>query len=279
MFLVDTRTMDALYVDLDGTLLGPGGALLRDGDGAFTLLGVRAIEACVRAGAEVVLMSGRGRASLSEDARLFGQTSYIFEAGACVMLDGEEHWLTGDLLPGDNGSVHDQIEAAGAPALLLDHYSGRLEHHAPWHVNREVSHLFRGLIDAEEANAVLERAGHDNLRLLDNGAVHSRSPALDGLDQVRVYHLLPRGASKVGGVAFHQRARGYDPRRCIGVGDSREDLACAAQLGAFWLVANAVTRDPTIRQAIAGAPNVRVAEAAHGDGVYEAVVTELTAGR
>ena len=30
-----------------------------------------------------------------------------------------------------------------------------------------------------------------------------------------------------------------------------------------------------MRQAFAGAPNVRVAEASYGDGVYEAVVTEL----
>jgi phosphoglycolate phosphatase len=271
--------MDALYVDLDGTLLGPGGALLRDADGAFTLLGVRAIEACARAGAEVVLMSGRGRASLSEDARLLGQTSYIFEAGACVMLDGEEHWLTGDLMPDGDTSIHDQIDAAGAPALLLERYPGRLEHHAPWHRNREVSHLFRGLVDTGEANALLAGAGHDNLRLLDNGTVHSRSPALDGLDEVHVFHLLPRGASKGGAVAFHQRARGYEPGRCIGVGDSREDLACAAALGAFWLVANAVSRDPTIRAAFAGQANVRVAEASYGDGVYEAVVTELATGR
>ena len=42
-------------------------------------------------------MSGRRRAQVVEDARLLGQSSYIFEAGACVVLDGEEHWLTGDL--------------------------------------------------------------------------------------------------------------------------------------------------------------------------------------
>jgi hydroxymethylpyrimidine pyrophosphatase-like HAD family hydrolase len=273
--------MDALYVDLDGTLLGPGGTLLSNAEGAFTLLGVRAIEACARGGAEVVMMSGRGRRSLSEDARLLGQSSYIFEAGACVMLEDEEHWLTGDLQPreGPGGSIHDQIEAGGGPALLLERYPGRLEHHEPWHLNREVSHLFRGLVDAEEATQVLADAGHANLRLLDNGVVHRRSPVLDGLEQVRVYHLLPRTVSKAAGVAFHQRARGFDPQRCLGVGDSREDLACAAQLGAFWLVANAVQRDPSIREAIAGQANVRVAEAGHGDGVYEAVVTELATGR
>ena len=31
-----------VYTDLDGTLLGRGGGLLKDADGAFSLLGVRA---------------------------------------------------------------------------------------------------------------------------------------------------------------------------------------------------------------------------------------------
>ena len=51
----------ALYLDLDGTLLGRGASLLHDGEGGLTLLGVRAIEACLRADVEVVLMSGRRR--------------------------------------------------------------------------------------------------------------------------------------------------------------------------------------------------------------------------
>ena len=41
---------------------------------------------------------------------------------------------------------------------------------------------------------------------------------------------------------------------------------------AFWLVANAVERDPSITEAVAAYENVRVAEAGHGAGVYEAVV-------
>ena len=45
--------------------------------------GVRAVQACLRAGVEVMLMSGRRRAQVFEDARLLGQRSFIFEAGAC----------------------------------------------------------------------------------------------------------------------------------------------------------------------------------------------------
>ncbi len=263
-----------LYLDLDGTLLGRGASLLHDGEGNITLEGARAIQACLRAGVEIVLMSGRRQAQVKEDARLFGQGAYIYEAGACLVLDGEEHWLTGGMVPGEL-TIAEQIEQTGAPALLLETYRGRLEYHEPWHVNREVSHLFRGLVDAFEVDELLAERGHDQLRLVDNGVVNRRSPDLAALPHVRGYHLVPKGASKAAAVALHMQIRGYAPEQAFAVGDSREDLACAAHVGTFWLVANAVARDPSMREAIAGIRNVRVSEAGNGPGVYEAVVSTL----
>ena len=264
----------ALYLDLDSTLLGRGASMLHDGEGNVTIDGVRAVQACLRAGVEVVLMSGRRRVQVFEDARLLGQTSFIFEAGACVVLEGEEHWLTGELLPGEL-TIAEQIERSGAPALLLERYRGRLEYHEPWHVEREVSHLFRGLVDAQEVDRVLIEHGHENLRLIDNGVVSRRSPALAALPYVRCYHLVPLGASKASAVAFHSRARGYSRAETFAVGDSREDLACAAVVDRFWLVANGVERDPSMREALSAYPNASVTEAGHGGGVYEAVLGTL----
>jgi hypothetical protein len=269
-----------LYVDLDGTLLGRGASLLHDGEGQVSFDGVRAIQACLRANVEIVLMSGRRRIQVAEDARLLGQSAFIFEAGACVVLGGdprlggEEHWLTGELQPGEL-TIAQQIERSGAPAMLLERYEGRLEYHEPWHVDREVSHLFRGLVDALEVDALLAEQGHGHLRLVDNGVVNRRSAALAWLPHVRGYHLVPAGASKAGAVAFHMQVRGYAREEAFAVGDSREDLACAEHVGSFWLVANAVERDPSIGEAIATFDNVRVAEAGHGAGVYEAVVSML----
>jgi hydroxymethylpyrimidine pyrophosphatase-like HAD family hydrolase len=268
----------ACYLDLDGTLLGRGASLLHDGAGAISLLGVRALEALLRAGVEVVLMSGRRRAAVAEDARLFGQTSYIYEAGCVLVLDGEEQWLTDGLVPGEQ-SVHEQIAASGAPALLLDAYPGRLEYHEPWAAGREISHLFRGLVDAGEVDELLRSSGHGALRLVDNGVVHRRSPALAGLPHVRGYHLIPAGASKASAVALHMRARGLQREATFAIGDSREDLATAAHVGTFWLVANALENDPTLREALGAHGNLRVAEAGHGDGVYEAVITTLAERR
>ncbi len=268
-----------MYLDLDGTLLGPGASLLRDADGRFELIGVRALEACYRAEVEVVLFSGRRQAQVAEDARLLGQSAYIFEAGAGLVIDSELEWLTGGMVPGAAGTIHEQIAATGAPELLLERFAGRFEHHAPWHRGREVSHLFRGLVEADEAEALFAEYGLEHLRLVDNGVVPAVAEQVAGLPQTRAYHLVPAAASKRGAVARHQRVRGYAPAECVAVGDSREDLGAAEAVGAFWFVANALERDPTLREAMGRHPNVRVAEASYGAGVYEAVLSTLAEGR
>jgi HAD superfamily hydrolase (TIGR01484 family) len=265
-----------VYCDLDGTLLGLGASLFRDGEGEFTQIGARALEACHRAGAEVVIYSGRREAQVFEDARLLGCTAYIFEIGAGVVIDGEREWLTDGLEPRDGKTIFEQIEDSGATALLLERFAGRLEFHEPWHLNRDVSHLFRGDVDTFEADRALEEAGFGNLRLVDNGRLHRRNtPTLPDLDGMQAYHLVPAGSSKARAVARHMQVRGYAREETIAVGDSREDMDAAGVVGAFWLVRNAVDRDPSILEAIAGRENVRVAEERHGAGVYEAVVTTL----
>lgn len=261
-------------MDMDGTLLGPGGGLFAGLDGEVSLFGARALEACLRADVEVVVMSGRRRDVAIEDARLFGQGCCIFEIGAGLVLEGETHWLTGSWTP-QGLTIHEQIAKSGAPQFLLEEYSGCLEVHSPWHTGREVSHLLRGLVETKEANALLAENGFEGLELTDNGAVRRRSPALAGLPAVHAYHLRPRGVSKANAVAAHQHMRGYAPEQCIAIGDSREDLGVAGNVGAFFLVANALERDPALSDSLAGHPNVTVTEGAHGEGVYEAIVGTL----
>jgi phosphoglycolate phosphatase len=272
--------MRCLYVDLDGTLLGPRASLLMGADGQFSLLGVRALEACARADVEVVIYSGRREQSVFEAARLIGSSAFIFEIGCGLVLDGELEWLTDGFEPSpERGTIYDQIEASGAPALLLDRYAGALEYHSPWAANREVSHLFRGLVDLAEANAVLAEAGLESLRLVDNGVVRAVSEPMPGLPAVHAYHLIPAGASKARGVARHMQARGYAREDVIAVGDSREDMEAAAVVGSFWLVANALERDLTLEAEASSRRGVRLADESYGAGVYEAVVTTLAERR
>ncbi len=255
-----------VYTDLDGTLLGRGASLFRDADGDFTLLPARALEACHRAGVEVVLKSGRRRAQVMEDARLLGQTAYIYEVGCGLHVDGEETYL-GELKPIEGKTVWQQIDESGTPQMLLERYEGRLEPHAPWHLDREFSHLLRGLVDVAEVNALIP----DNLRLVDNGDISPKETLLGLEGPPHAYHLIPRGASKAEAVAAHMSARGYAPDECMAVGDSVEDMGVAAIVGRFFLVANA-------KVAPAG-DNVEVTEAANGEGFYEAVVRTLAEQR
>jgi hydroxymethylpyrimidine pyrophosphatase-like HAD family hydrolase len=258
-----------VYTDLDGTLLGRGASLFHTAEGDFTLLAARALEACHRAGAEVVLKSGRRRAQVMEDARLIGQSAYIFEMGGGLVIDGELTWLTGDFVPGER-TVHEQVGASGAPDALLDAFSGLIEPHAPWHEGREVSHLFRGLVDEGEANALLAERGHAALRLVDNGTIGRHETELELPGTPHAYHLIPAATSKAAAVERHMRARGYAPEECVAVGDSVEDLAVAQVVGRFFLVANAD---------VPSAPGAERTEAAMGEGFYEAVIRSLAEAR
>ena len=266
--------LSCVYTDLDGTLLGKGSSLFRDAEGRFSLAQGRGLEACHRAGVEVVIMSGRREPQVHEAARLMGQRSYIFEAGCAFAMDGEVTLLTGELQPDEyEGTVYEQIERRGIPDMLFEHFQGRLEYHSPWHHGRQHSHLFRGKVDVDEANALLGEHGDDDLRLLDNGAIGRPMPTVEG--RTHCYHLVPRQVSKGAAVAAHARARGYDPADCIAVGDSVEDLEVAASVGRFFVVANGPERDPGLRGALPAWDNATVTEGAMGDGFYEAVVTSL----
>jgi hydroxymethylpyrimidine pyrophosphatase-like HAD family hydrolase len=265
--------LSCVYTDLDGTLLGRGSSLFRDADGGFSLAQARGLEACDRAGVEVVIMSGRREPQVHEAARLMGQGSYIYESGCAFAIDGETTLLTGDMVPDEDGTVYEKIEGRGIPKMLFDHFEGRLEYHSPWHHGRVLSHLFRGKVDVEEANALLAERGDDDLRLLDNGAIGREMPAIEG--PTHAYHLVPRMVSKANAVAAHARARGYDPADLIAIGDSIEDLEVAASVGRFFVVANGPERDPGLRQALAAWDNATVTEGAMGDGFYEAIVSTL----
>jgi hydroxymethylpyrimidine pyrophosphatase-like HAD family hydrolase len=253
-----------VYTDLDGTLLGRGASLFRDGEGRFSLLGARALEACFRAEVEVVPVSGRTRDMLHEDCRLLGLSSYVYELGGGMSIEGED-------MPLVEAGAHERIEESGAPQRLFERFPGRLEYHEPWHRGRSVTHLLRGLVDLDEANALLP----DDLQLVDNGAISPKASLADLPGPPHAYHLLPRGVSKAAGVAAHSRARGYSREECVAVGDSREDSGLAGVVGRFFLVANGAEKDPDL----AGAPSVEVTEASNGEGFYEAVVRSLAEAR
>jgi hydroxymethylpyrimidine pyrophosphatase-like HAD family hydrolase len=66
-----------MYSDLDGTMVGPGGCFVRDSAGTLTMEPTRALIELLDAGIELVLVSGRTRAQLQEDRRIFGAEGFI----------------------------------------------------------------------------------------------------------------------------------------------------------------------------------------------------------
>ena len=125
-------------------------------------------ESCGPADAPALLMlhtagaDSRQYHGLMADARLLGQTSYIYEAGCAVMIDGERTLLTGSWQPNEKGTPAEQLLAAGVADALFERFAGRLEWHEPWHHGREFSLLMRGKVDVDEANALIRELGYDD---------------------------------------------------------------------------------------------------------------------
>ena len=251
----------AAYVDMDGTLLGRRASLFHDADGAFTLLGARALEACARAEVELVPVLGAAAVDAAAQRGAPGPALVHLRGG---LRDG----------PGRRGRVRSwtRRDDAGANALLLSRYAGRLEMYDPWNRGRESSRLYLGRdVSAAEADELLVEEGFGALRLVDNGLMHG----VDGGG--RAYHLVPREASKARAVARHMQARGYAPEEVIAVGDSMRGPRRGRR--GRHVLARGERDAGGARRRACGAANVRVAEASNGAGVYEAVITELAERR
>ena len=214
-----------LYVDVDGTLVGPGGDLFWGGTTALAeaLLAARAAEL------SIVPVTGRGRVQVRELCRLLGLRRGIGELG-CVHLEGNEaRYELGDF-PFVGETPVEAFLARGA--LDLVRATAELESHDPWNEGREATLILRGRADVAAVNKALGEHDFGWCELVDNGALHSRPGS-------RAYHLAPAGTGKVAGVAVDRQRHGIEPADAFYVGDSAADLACAPEVGECWLVANA----------------------------------------
>jgi HAD superfamily hydrolase (TIGR01484 family) len=214
-----------LYVDVDGTLVSPGGDLFFDGSTAL----VEALLKARAAGLAVVPVTGRGRVQVRELCRLLGLSRGIAELG-CIHLEGNQARYELGQFPFVGVTPVEAIVERGP--LDLVRATAELEPHDPWNENREATYILRGQADVAAVNQVL--AAHDFAwcELVDNGALARRPGA-------RAYHLAPVGTGKVAGVAVDRRRHGVETADAVYIGDSAADLACAPEVGECWLVANA----------------------------------------
>ncbi|MGI9539527.1 MAG: HAD family hydrolase, partial [Miltoncostaeaceae bacterium] len=106
------------YLDLDGTLLGPGGSLLTEDGRTFSDASVRALGLLREHGVPVVLVSGRSRLRLEAVAIAVGADGALAEMGA----------LDAGYPTRDGQTVHEAIVETGLPKRLLER-EGDLETH------------------------------------------------------------------------------------------------------------------------------------------------------
>ena len=235
-----------VYLDLDGTLLGPRGSLFDGDDGGWSDDAGSALRSLAEAGVPVVLVSGRSRARLESVARLIGAAGVLPELGA-----PDCGYAT---LPGE--AIHEAISRTGILEELLAR-EPRLEEYAAAAWGREASLVLRGAAAPELDAWVRERSG-GTLQLADNGRI--------GPGDVHVYHLLPAGASKAASVARDLTERGVEPAACLMIGDSTQDLDIGTTGVVVALVQNGAEASPDLA---ARAP--WVTRGAHAAGVREAV--------
>lgn len=247
--------MSAVYLDLDGTLLGPSGSLLRDADGRFCDAGVKALGLLAGAGIPVVLVSGRSRRRLEAMAAVVGADGVLPELGS---IDCGYPTRRGQ-------TVHQAISESGVPDALLAREPG-LEPHPLAAIGREGSHVLRGRASAT-AQALVADLSRGTLWLADNGRIGAE-------ESTHVYHLLPAGAGKAAAVARDITARGIDAGACLAIGNSLQDLDIRRVVGAVAIVANGAEADPGL------AARARwVTAGSYGRGVLEAVEEWLTLRR
>lgn len=239
-----------LYVDVDGTLVGPGGDLFWNGSTrvASALLRARAAELTV------VPVSGRGRVQVFELCRLLGLRRGVAELG-CVHVEGRQVRYEFGPFPFTGETPVQAMLARGALQAALDL---GLEPHDPWNEGRQATYLLRGVVDAARANAELARHGLSWCELVDNGVLDRRRGP-DGVPHA--YHLAPAGTGKAFGVRIDRAQHGLAVDEVAYVGDSASDLACAPEVARCWLVANA---DPELDWPLRTAGR-------HGEGVAEVI--------
>ncbi|MDR2492028.1 MAG: HAD hydrolase family protein [Coriobacteriales bacterium] len=245
------REVVCVYTDLDGTLFAPGGRLLAAHDGAPSTATAHALVSLREAGVEIVPVTGRNRLQGEEIARILDLRTFISELG-CVVQEGyganaQSRYLLGEwdnlvlaeglepgMLPAD-ATPYGLVAQSGVVDRLMEAFPGRVEHHNPHRIAREVTFMLRGKIDVVVAQRMLGE-GALPLDILDNGVIHPSQHTLIDCPEIHIYHLMPRGSGKAHAVAVDLARRGLSRSQAVSVGDSSADVAMGEHTGSFVLM-------------------------------------------
>ncbi len=253
-----------IYTDMDGTLVGPDGSLFTSPYGKLTFLVARAIFETLKAGVDVVIVSGRSQYQLKENARLLGFKNYIAELGCEIVYNLGEKVIynIGNIKLEEGKKPIDIIKGMGAVKLLFSEFSGKIRYYTPWSEYHDVNILLVGNIDVEKANKILKENKLSCLRISDNGKV----PPEPDFSCPHCYHLMPRFSGKGSAVRKDKKIRGLHREEIVGIGESIGDIEIAPEVGAYFVVKNGVENEPRIKDIAENSDNIFILDEAMGLG-------------
>lgn len=243
------KNIKAIYTDVDGTLLAPGGSVLRDSSGAISYKLPEKLCALQNLGIKIILISGRNKKVLHELSRLFNFDGYISELGSVIAHKTETGYASEYFL-GDfefDASKYEnpfqQVLASKLPEVLIQEFPNRLEHSMPYALERSVTQSMWGNIDEDRAREIIEASGLD-LEFVNNGIIHPKEHGLklSEHDEIYIYHLVPRGVSKASALEKDMKRRGYTKDEVIALGDSPADAEMAHVSGHYVVMKNALVQ-------------------------------------
>ncbi len=259
-----------IYTDVDGTLTGPGGCFFLNARYEYSLRAAAALVRILESGVDLVLVSGRNKRQLRENARFLGLRNFIAELGVLTVYDlGESEVLDLGSFGDDAAAFSEEMERTGALQWLLDEYADQIELHAPWALDRDYTALLRGLVDKAQVNERLQQVA-PHLELSDNGVIPMRETRLE-VPYLRAYHLMPRGVTKELAVARDMERRGVPRSAAVALGDAVTDLEFARAVGAFFLMKNGLHASPHLVTALPDFENAFVTDGFLNEGWSQAL--------
>jgi len=259
--------IDAIAIDLDGTLLGP--------DGRVSQPNIDAVARARDAGVAVLICTGRGLAESRHALAAIEQLDPVVVAGGSIVADPSTaatlHRATieADLVR----AATDIFHAERAPALVLkdphgldydylvlegsdrhpldpitrwwfDEHNLRVRTAEHAHHDEHPEHTVRvgmcavGQVSARAAEAVTRALG-DAVVMHDFAAVH---PQHHAAEIVHILELFSPHATKWGGITWICQQRNLDPARVAAIGDEINDLTMIEAAGLSVAMGNAKLR-------------------------------------
>lgn len=259
----DLSRISYIITDTDNTMITHS-CFVYNAEGNLSSRLIEALIEAKRRGIHIIPCTGRNRAMIREDARVFDFYGWIAEMGgiACVRKNGEDVWeyLTGEMAYDRSCGMtpHELIEKSGVVSTLLNEFGRTLEFYNDnkrGYQYREVTVAFRGWADESRVQEIIKNSSLA-LDWVNNGCA-GRLPADSSLNiedfpsasDICSRHIVPLGVNKGYAARAYMKMIGASSEEVLCCGDSPADCSMAGASKFFMIMKNGAT-NPLCVQAI-----------------------------